>query len=750
MRSRIIAIILVISLVLPIVGCGSDENNSLVGEDKGDSSQVEKKDDPAQDQDEIVLAEGRLNEEQLILASEKIELRLNPVNINEEVQAKISKVPTSPPLDEESGIELEVYDFTIEGISEFPGVIEIAIPMELAEGDTPGAAYLDETTKKWEPVSFSYDNDSASIIIITDHLSKYGVFSVSDEGRRRARIEFLGLYGDKQEEENYLLAVEEFSIGGQPSSQCIEIGSGAAGDALQLGGDFLGNIVQGAGYASYGEDVLSSLGDHLGSLGLLVSVVQIGNNLYQGKINEAVVGSMKTSYSYVLGKVASKLSNSVLSASLASVAIIDYSINKFGTTAIQGREDIYRDAYMIYYKKGEDGYKSSANWFQTLYPMFKEPTMTQDELQAEIDKIVTSHCNEFWSGNKLGVDYYVSQARKNLVWTASEAGLGQALKDEIAAERRAIMYNDILPGVFYQIARRINMENEHQLRAQYRDLTNYLNSLVSFNVKDSKHAYKDHLVRFSTLGQQADIENWTGKLNKEGELKTSFTLYGHMYAGAPNKLDIYLPDAQIDKDEPIRSLEFKVTPPLVEIILGEEISALKYESGESEKIIQLGLHAALKEAGVIKIDKEGNFKVEIPYASADGSKGGTNYTSQVNGFYMEGKIDPGSLTGSGTLNASLRYTSKEIAPLEAMEGETKEYISTYEYDDSIQGQVAISESGKKVVFTINVQGYRNGHSKLQYHSIDPAGVEFWGDNPTITDKSGDISSTGKYTFIVEP
>lgn len=43
MRSRIIAIILVISLVLPIVGCGSDENNSLVGEDKGDSSQVEKK-----------------------------------------------------------------------------------------------------------------------------------------------------------------------------------------------------------------------------------------------------------------------------------------------------------------------------------------------------------------------------------------------------------------------------------------------------------------------------------------------------------------------------------------------------------------------------------------------------------------------------------------------------------------------------------------------------------------------------------
>ncbi|MDY0235351.1 MAG: hypothetical protein RBR71_04955 [Gudongella sp.] len=729
MRNRIISMVLIISMILPVTGCGG-----------GGSTKT---------QSDEVLVEGLVNDENLILASNGIELRLNSVNISDEANAKISKVSNAPVLDDESGIVLDVYDFSIEGVTEFPGVIELLIPMDLPDGDLPGAAYLNETTNEWEPVAFSYDKESGSVIILTDHLSKYGVFSVSSEGTRRARVEFLGLYGD-DEDKDFLAAVEEYSIGGVPASQCIEIGSSAAGDALQLGGDFLGNIAQSAGYVAYGDDVLSSLGDRLGSLGLLVSVVQIGTNLYNGKINDAIVGSMKTSYTYIMGKVVSKLSNSVLSASMASVAIVDYAINKFGTTAIQGRADIYRDAYSIYYMKGEDGFKTSADWFHTFYPMFKDPTMTQDALKAEIDRIVSAHCNEFWTGsNKLGVDYFVSQARERMAWTGGGAGLNQDLKDSISTEKRSIMYNDILPGVFYQIAHKINMENENRLRAEYKDLSNYLNTLVSFSVKDPKHAYANHLIRFSPLNDKATVQNWTGKFNKDGELETNFTLYGHMYAGSPNKLDIFLPDANIDKDEPIRSLEFKVTPPIVEIVLGEEISNLKYESGENGTILQLGLHAALREANTIKISKDGDFRVEVGYATASGSANGKNYTSEVTRFYMEGNIDPGSLSGSGIANGAFKFTRKEISPLEGIEGEVKEYITTHSYDDTFEGQVNITGSGDKIFFNFNLLGYRNGYSKLQYHSIDTAGVESWGDNPTVTDESGEISAAGKYTFIVE-
>jgi len=199
----------------------------------------------------------------------------------------------------------------------------------------------------WEPVSFYYDEASSSVVILTDHLSKYGVFSISKEGTRRARLEFLGLYGEGTDE-NFLAAIEEYSIGGVPASECYDIGAEAVGDALQIGGDILGNITQSAGYLAYGEDVLSTIGDHIGNIGLMLSVVQIGTNIYQGKIQEATVASLKTSFTYIMGKVPSKLSSSVMSASMAAVAIVDYSINKFGTEAVEGRSEIYREAFNLY------------------------------------------------------------------------------------------------------------------------------------------------------------------------------------------------------------------------------------------------------------------------------------------------------------------------------------------------------------------------------------------------------------------
>jgi hypothetical protein len=555
MKNRAIAIILMISLILPFAGCGKRTAVAPVISEK-------------------LLAQAILNDENLVLGYEGVELRLDPVIISSDVKATISEVSNSPTLDDEGIISLKVYDFKLEDVSQVDGVIQLAIPLKLVEGDIPGAAYLNESTGKWEPAAFMYDNASSSVIIFTDHLSKYGVFSVSGSGKRHARVEFLDLYGEGQDED-FLAAIEEFSIGGVPAKECFDIGAGAAGDAMQLGGDILGNIVQSSGYMAYGDDVLSTLGDHLGNVGLLLSVVQIGTNLYNGKIHDGVVSSLKTSFSYILGKVVSKLSSSVMSASMASVAIVDYAINKFGTTAIEGRADIYRDAYSIYYFKGQDGFKGSNYWYKTFYPMFSDPSMTEEALKTEIDKIVTAHCDEFWTAaNKLGVDYYVSEAREKMAWTGGGAGLNQDLQKSISQERRSILYNDVLPGVFRQIALRINMVNETKLRAEYKALSDYLNRTVAFSVTDTKKTYAKHQVRFSPLNEKADIANWTGKFKDDGSLNTAFTLYGHMLAGSPNKLNIYAPNADMDKDEPVKTIEFKVTPPAVEIVISDDSGRL--------------------------------------------------------------------------------------------------------------------------------------------------------------------------------
>lgn len=728
MYRRLIALLLIITLVVPLAtGCGGTPQAK-----------------------ETVLVEGVLSEELMSLAAEGVSMEMNPVNLETEAKATISRVSDAPPLDAEEELPMAVYDFKLEGADTFPGVAQLVIPLELGAGELPGAAWYNEETKAWEPVSFRYDSARKAAVIATDHFSKYGVFTVSKAGMRKARLEFLGLADDSGGSEEFLEAINEYTVGGVPAGVCRDIGIGAAGDAMQLGSDVLGNLVQGAGFAAYGDDVLSTVGDSLGRIGLFLSVVQVGNSIYNGKINDALVGSMKTALSYVLGKVASKMSTAVMSASMASVAIVDYSINKFGTEALAGRASIYRDAYSLYYQKNNDGYKSSAYWYKTFYPLFASPSANEEELKQAIDKIVTAHCQEFWTGtNKLGVDYYVSEAREQFKWTAGGAGLNKDVQDEISAERRAILYNDILPGVFQQIAYKLNLENERMLRAEYKALSDYLNQNVAFSVVDDKKAYSKHPVRFAPLNDKAVTDNWTGKFKDDGSLSTGFTLYGHMAAGAPNTLEIFKPDADIEKEEPLRVLEFTVTPPEVEIVLGEEIPGLKYAGGDSEKILQFGLNAALKQADVIKVDKEGNFSVQVEVANASGGSGNNKFSTEVRGFNLEGKIDPGSLSGTGSFTATMTFTRKEISPLQADAGETKEFITTTHYEDNVSGTVKLSGSGSNVTLTAAMEGFRNGFTKLQHHAIYADGKEIWGDNPTVTDKSGEVSGTGVYRFTVQ-
>jgi hypothetical protein len=120
-----------------------------------------------------------------------------------------------------------------------------------------------------------------------------------------------------------------------------------------------------------------------------------------------------------------------------------------------------------------------------------------------------------------------------MAWTGGQAGLNDTVRKDISAERRAIVYNNILPVVFNQIAKKINLENERKLRAEYQRLSDYMNTLISFSLTDKQKTYAGHSVRFAPLNSKAKGEDWTGKINENGLAKTRFTQYGHMNAGAP-------------------------------------------------------------------------------------------------------------------------------------------------------------------------------------------------------------------------
>lgn len=77
------------------------------------------------------------------------------------------------------------------------------------------------------------------------------------------------------------------------------------------------------------------------------------------------------------------------------------------------------------------------------------------------------------------------------------------------------------------------------------------------------------------MNENADIANWTGRFKEGGTLNTSFTLYGHLYAGAPNTIEIFEPNADMEKDAPVKTIAFKVTPPAVEIVIMQEVGRLE-------------------------------------------------------------------------------------------------------------------------------------------------------------------------------
>jgi len=684
MRNRIIASILVISMILPLAGCGGSSAKKPAMSEK-------------------LLAEAVLNEENLALSSEGVELKLDPVIVSADVNASIYQVSNAPTLDEEDDIQLKVYDFKLEGTNQVNGVIQLSIPLEIPDGETPGAAYLNETAGIWEPVSFYYDEDSSSVVILTDHLSKYGVFSISKEGTRRARLEFLGLYGEGADE-NFLAAIEEYSIGGVPASECYDIGAGAVGDALQIGGDILGNLTQSAGYLAYEEDVLSTIGDHIGNIGLMLSVVQIGTNIYQGEIHEAVVASLKTSFTYIMGKVSSKLSSSVMSASMAAVAIVDYSINKFGTEAVEGRSEIYREAFNLYNSKGHPGYKGSDYWYNAFYPLFSDPKMTEDSIKLEVDRIITEHCNEFWlPQNEVEVAEYMTLARDKFGFSGG-GGLNKGLMEEISQERRSMLYQDVLPGVFNQIALSINLNNERKLREEYKALSNYLNTSISFSVTDPSKTYAKHQVRFSPLNEKADIENWTGKFKDDGTLNTSFTIYGHLKSGSPNKIDIYGPNADLERDDPIETIEFKVTPPSIDIVIAQKAGRLnrlvsvktsedavsgllvedEYKSYFAENMHPLPLEYLLSqqsitipESNIIDVNLSGSWSTDTVRGENKYAEWSTQYKFDVQNFHLNIPITVNSdlpvigtdktallLDGKGTYSYTVTITTVTTATQE--------------------------------------------------------------------------------------
>lgn len=452
------------------------------------------------------------------------------------------KDSTTPLFEEGDGVVRMVsYDFDLEGQHELDGVVEIRIPMYVGYGRIPMAAYMNETTSKWEPVNFRYDESTREIVIKTNHLTEYGAFSVEEGKTRKARLEYNWLPHIPYENNRALVEkLINFTYSDNPDAAAVEAWGSEYGDCTQVGIDFGFKGIQSLGF---GSTLLEEFADVLGHVGTAVSVYQIMRSDFQGNDAQLAGQSMKLCLGQTLNWATYYCGNAILTGAMACVAILDYSITQFAQKAWSGRKDIYRKAYELYYEKGKPGYRTAKDWFNVIYPIMKRKDLTTQQIHDMVDKLVIDHCWKFWNLDAGTMAEYINDAHDNFGFTYG-GGLTEVIRAELSNEQRGELYNGYLPSVFLAVKNHIEQDLWEEADKQMKEYTKQVNKVCMLTFRDTgrkgdKSEYADCIVRFKDIPKEVkDPELWQVRLREDGTGSFQFRVYAMHDAGLKPVLEV--------------------------------------------------------------------------------------------------------------------------------------------------------------------------------------------------------------------
>ncbi len=546
-RKVISIFVVTVFLLSMIAGCGlpGDQEN---GNDLDKSSK--EKTDYGIDTDFDPIKKT-LKRDDGIVKSQGISIEVDDVFLEEDSYVKILKMQAPAPLE---NTKVNAYKFEVD-TSSYNGLYTITIPYEPGEGEI-GAGYYNEGIQKWEPVVYEIDKENNEVIITTDHLSTYASFKVVEEGTRSARLEsnlfeahnHLGRY-----ESDYGAIIQEsFGPEMSPGSKAYDLGKSVVDDWFMASGMIL--EFEGVAYSS---NFLDGLSTAFGNVGLALSMAQLAVDYSHGNDQEMAVNAFNTSQGVAIGKWGTK----ALKLSMVGVTAIDYSITKLAEDAIGGREDVWREAYRLYYR--ENHQRSYEDWYHRLLELHDHA-----ESPEQFDRLMNTELNrytyKFWHEDESIIGDYQVEAQGH--GFTGGGGLNEDLKEEIADEYKAQLLSETFCPVFRRIEKEIRYEQFKDYQAELASARDKLNKVVDFEIvelldSDEEAKYAGYTVQFGPLSEDADTDDWTGTLNDEGRAKSRFTVLGHMSSGAPDEIRLYETEKDLEKGNPALTQEFVVDVP---------------------------------------------------------------------------------------------------------------------------------------------------------------------------------------------
>lgn len=464
--------------------------------------------------------------------------------------------------EELEGARMDVYEFTMDGDGGFLPVMELTMPYdeEALGGRDPegnvGAAYFNEETREWEPVPFRI-NGNGTVTVRTDHLSRYGCLVIDGDYTGTACIQYV-MTADAMRKYNYSVrpgevVLETIGNGGDPGKLSLAVGIeffqnvlSEFGNSISVGTAGVETLMISPEYAMF-----TRVYNGLGLLGTLLSVgslvTDVCGYLESGERADAYAichDAFLLDHAYIMGKVGSNLAN------LASLGVmaVDYSLSRFGEAAFEGRKDLYRKAYALYYE--EENRRSVRDWVRMLEERRTDRAgnpVPADEFREEVRRLVEEYAGEFWE-DEVTVALYQGEVGGH-AWTGG-GGLTEEVKREISREYADALCAGVIQDAFRIIGRRDVQKARRNLLNGFRVALRDLNRTCVLKLYDGGLEGKKTSglagarVSVELPPKITDPEKWSVVLDDRGKGEIRFTMLAYLMAGMPSKLRVREKDAE--------------------------------------------------------------------------------------------------------------------------------------------------------------------------------------------------------------
>lgn len=488
---------------------------------------------------------------------------------------KIQQLPEKT--DKNNGVKVTAYDFELGDQSEFDDVITIAIPYDAkyveagAESECVGAKYYNQATGEWEGVYYEVDAENRQVLIYTTHLSTYGVFQVKNENTRKAYITDVCAIAGLMNTGKSFEVIKELAEQGQPGNAAFEAGFEAVNSVTGNTGTALTAITLGGQYEGALADALGKGSQHLG---LALAAVQTCYDFtYNFSDDQGKLSTLSNLVKNVANNAVGYFGSATLQVGFAAIAVFDVVLSEVQSDMMELKLENLGGVYQYY--NDEDAPRSTGEWREIFKKILRENADDPQEAQQLINQEIDSFCDRFWhleypdvkmTAGVSGLKYSFDERN----WTKDREVLTAQYKAHLMDRLQAPMTsarNYLLSQAMEQAQR----EFEKRLRTLQAELNKTVKvQIIEQPEKDGDYQYEGYTVRFSPLSADANVNNWTGKMPKGGEMNTSFTVIGHMQSGAPSRVELYKPG----EDTPALTVPFKVSYPITTILLSS--------SGEKE------------------------------------------------------------------------------------------------------------------------------------------------------------------------